>query len=42
MGSIGDSVDTAVAKSGFATLKVALLDCQVWPTQAAAHLASFE
>ena len=42
MGTVGDCFDNAVADSFFATLKVALLHRQVWPTRAIARLAIFE
>jgi putative transposase len=41
-GSVGDCFDNAVVESFFASLKVELLDRQVWPTRAAARLAIFE
>jgi len=42
MGSVGDAYDNAVAEAFFSSLKIELIDRQVWPTQAAARLAIFE
>lgn len=42
MGSVGDAYDNAVAEAFFSSLKIELIDRQVWPTHAAARLAIFE
>lgn len=41
-GSVGDCFDNAVVESFFASLKIELVDRQVWPTRNAARLAIFE
>lgn len=41
LGRISDADDDGVAEAFFASLKIALIDRQIWPTQAAAHLAIF-
>src|SRR3954452_23971704 len=42
MGSVGDAYDNAVAEAFFSSLKIEIIDRQVWPTRAAARLAIFE